>query len=446
MDSNDSRDPATGLLNRRAFLKEVHQIQLSTPTRLRRGCLLILNFPVLQTLVKGVDGQEAVDDALRHLLAIVETRVRSRDTLSRIAPNSFCLLLKGCRGPDAVVVADQYVALLRDVVVQCADRQLPLDLRYRIVSLDERGSKTRQRVSRLVVAPALPDHATLAKQIEVAGNRVDLTTSKVVSLNAARANRKDLLEAGNETDDEAGIDSDGANSATVLEIGSRSSAQSWRLRPGMLIGRKPLICCFRLQPVGVVQMSESVQKTDLFASVLAALALDNRQTRPVIESQVILPLQASQIDAEFPHWVSAMCQQMRVSPSDICLSLNVASLSKELRTVSPVLRQLNRAGIRLMLEGVLAASQFHMMKNVAQFDYLHISGRKLQDSLVTVAERIELQSIIDAAREQHCEICSGGIDSQALVDHALTMNIEIGFGRQCGASIAFPERAWVTAH
>lgn len=192
-------------------------------------------------------------------------------------------------------------------------------------------------------------------------------------------------------------------------------------------------------------MSGSLRKTDLFVSVLSALALDNQQTRPVVESQLILPVQANQIDAEFPQWVSAQCQQMRVSPSDICLSLNVESLSKALRTVSPVLRQLNRIGIRLMLEGVVASSQFRMMKSIAQFDYLHVSGRKLQDSLETVSERIELQSIIAAAREQHCEICSGGIDSQALLDHALTMQIEIGFGRQCGVSIAFPERAWVTA-
>ena len=444
MDVSDARDPATGLLNRRAFLKEVHEIQRSTPARLRRGCLLILNYPVLQLLADGDEGQEAVDDALRHLLAIVETRVRTRDTLGRIAPHSLCLLLKGCREPDAVVVADQYVALLRDVVVQCAGRQLPLDLRYRIVSLDAPGSKPRQGVSRLVVAPALPDHTTLAKQIEVAGNRVDLSTSKVVSLNAARAIRKEL-GAGSETDEKAGTDSGGTDSAIVLEVGSRDSAQSWRLRPGMLIGRKPLICCFRLQPMGVAHMSGSLQRTDLFSSVLAALALDNKQTRPVVESQLIVPILANQIDIKFAQSVSALCQQMRVSPSDICLSLNIESLSKELRTVSPVLRQLNRVGIRLMLEGVLSASQFRMMKNVAQFDYLHVSGRKLQDSLVTVSERVELQSIIDVAREQQCEICSGGIDSQVLLNHALAMKIEIGFGRECGASIAFPEQAWVSA-
>jgi len=227
MVDNDTRDPATGLLDRRAFLQEVHKVQNSTPTRLRRGCLLIMSFPILQSLAQSDGGEEALDDALRHLLAIVETRVRTRDPLGRIAPHSLSLLLKACRESDAVVVADQYVALLRDVVVQCNGRQVPLDLRYRIVPLDARGSKPRQGVSRLVVAPSVSDHLTLAKQIEVAGNRVDLTSSKVVALNAARS-------------------------------------QSWRLRPGMLIARQPLICCFWLHTVGVARMSGSLQKTDMF--------------------------------------------------------------------------------------------------------------------------------------------------------------------------------------
>ena len=445
MVDNDTRDPATGLLDRRAFLQEVHKVQNSTPTRLRRGCLLIMSFPILQSLAQSDGGEEALDDALRHLLAIVETRVRTRDPLGRIAPHSLSLLLKACRESDAVVVADQYVALLRDVVVQCNGRQVPLDLRYRIVPLDARGSKPRQGVSRLVVAPSVSDHLTLAKQIEVAGNRVDLTSSKVVALNAARAVKKDLPSADNDNPGETEPADPARGSGIVVEIGSRSSSQSWRLRPGMLIARHPLICCFWLHTVGVARMSGSLQKTDLFASVLAALALNNQQTRPVVESQLIVPIEASQLDVEFAKWVSAQCQAMRVSPSDICLSLNVESLTKVLRDASPVLRQLNRIGIRLLLQGVVASSQFRMIKSIAQFDYLYVSGRQLKDSMESVAERVEVQSIIDSARKQNCEICAGGIDSKALFDHALAMNVEIGFGRQCGASIAFPEQAWTTS-
>lgn len=441
MTEDGLHDPATGLLSRQAFLEEVREAHRLLPQRLRRGCLLILHFPVIQSLDAADQNDEAstdiVDDALCHLLAIVEKRVRTRDTLGRISRHSLCILLKGCKESDAVVVADQYAALLRDIVVKDGDRQLPMDMRYRIVPLDARGSRPRQGVSRLIVAPAVQDNARLSKQFDVAGNTVDLSSSKVVSLNAIRVDKKSSSQ------NDRTVDSNAAGVGSVLEVGARDSAQSWRLRPGMLVQRKPLVCCFRLQPVGVAKIGDSLQNTDLFASILTALGLSNRETRPVIESQLILPVQASQIDSQFAQWLADRCKQMRVAPSDICLSIGIDSLSATLRSVAPILRQLNRNGIRLMLEGVGSSSQLHMIKNVAQFDYLHISGRTLNDSVTKSGLRVELEAIIAEAREQQCEICAGGIDSVAMLNHAVAMKVEIGFGRECGVSTAFPEEAWV---
>ena len=432
-----SQDPATGLLTREAFLREVREAQQLLPDRLRRGCLLILQFPLLRTLSAINNDAGACDDAMRHLLAIVETRVRSRDTLGRIAQHSLCVLLKGCKEDNAVVVADQYVALLRDIVLQAGDQQLPMGLRYRIVTLDARGSRPRQGVSRLVKARPVTDPIMLAKEIEVAGNRVDLMSSKVVSLNAARANKPQ------EDNENRHVELSASGHNSVVDIGEQNNAHAWRLRPGMLISRMPLVCCYRLQPISVEKNARTLQQSDLFASILNALALHERESRPQIESQLILPVQAEQITSGFPQWVSRCCKQMRVAPSDICLSLGVQSLSDELNRVAPELRLLNRYGVRLMLEDVGSSSQFRMMKNIANFDYLHVSGRTLSDSLIKISERISLESIIAEAKAQHCEISAGGIDTDAKLKHAAKMNIEIGFGRQCGPSIAFPAQAWI---
>lgn len=435
MAEDGQRDPATGLLNRQAFLEEVHEAHRLMPQRLRRGCLLLLHFPVIQSMAAG-DG--TADDAMLHLLAIVETRVRTRDTLGRISRHSLCILLKGCKEMDAVTVADQYVALLRNIVVKAGDSHLPMDLRYRIVPLDARGNRPRQGISRLIVAPPLQEFSHLSKQLDVAGNTVDLSASKVVSLNAVRRDKTVNVQEGANPDASAA-----GSSNSVLAVGARSSAQSWRLRPGMLVQRKPLVCCHRLQPMGLVKMGDSLQYTDLFASILTALGLSSPETRPIIESQLIVPVQASQIDSHFPPWLDARCKQMRVAPSDVCLSIPVESLAKNLRSVAPALRELNNNGIRLMLEGAGLTSQFRMMKNVAHFDYLYVSGRMLNDSLTKVARRVELESVISEAREQQYEICAGGIDSLTMLNHAVSMNVEIGFGRECGASTAFPDDAWV---
>ncbi|MFK7992553.1 MAG: EAL domain-containing protein [Granulosicoccus sp.] len=440
MAEKGDRDPATGLLSRQAFLEEVREAHRLMPLRLNRGCLLILHFPVIQSMVTGGSADElsadSADDAMLHLLAIVETRVRTRDTLGRISRHSLCILLKGCNESDAIIVADQYAALLRDIVVKSGKKYMPMDMRYRIVPLDSRGKRSRQGVSRLVVAPPIDNFSTLSKQIDVAGNIVDLSSSKVVSLNAMRTVKPDS-HPGCPVDDPAHTLKN-----SVLDLGGRDRAHAWRLRPGMLVQRKPLVCCHRLQPMGIVNTANRLQDTDLFISMLTALGLSSPEKRPIVESQLILPVQANQIQPEFPQWLAERCKQMRVAPSDICLSFSVDSLAPKLRNIAPILRQLNSNGIRLMLEGAASANQFRMMKNVAQFDSLFISGRTLNDSLTKIAMRVELEAVITEAREHQCEICAGGIDSAAMLIHATTMQIEIGFGRQCGASTAFPEEAW----
>jgi len=429
-------DPVTGLLTRAAFLEEVRETNETVPSQLRRGCLLVLQFPILKTLLKNNDSSQDCDDTIRHLLAIVETRLRSRDTLGRISHHSLCVLLKGCRASDAVVVADQYLSLLRDVVLDIGGRQVPLDCRYRIVTMDKSGIRTGSRVSRLYVSPPITNELKLAKQIDVAGNRVDLSTSKVVSLNVERANRH--IEAVAENTDI--IEDQPGNS--VFEINKSDSAKAWRLRPGMLITRMPLLCCYMLQPLYKNKQTAKLQNADILTSMLSALALHVSGARPVVESQLILPVQAEQIEEGFAQWISVRCKTSRVAPSDICLSVSVDSLASDLRRIAPELRLLNRYGIRLMLEGVNSSNQFRMMKNIAHFDYLQISGRALNDSLRQLAARVNLESIITEARTQDCEICTGGIDNDILMKHALAMQIDIGFGRSCGTSVAFPAQAW----
>ncbi|MFT4727761.1 MAG: EAL domain-containing protein (putative c-di-GMP-specific phosphodiesterase class I), partial [Granulosicoccus sp.] len=96
-------------------------------------------------------------------------------------------------------------------------------------------------------------------------------------------------------------------------------------------------------------------------------------------------------------------------------------------------------GIRLMLEGVSSAPQFTALQNLAGFDYLWISAKSLQGSIRDMQKRQELEALVDAAHAQHREVCAAGVDSQALLEHAQALRIDVGFGRMCGRSLPFPE-------
>jgi diguanylate cyclase (GGDEF)-like protein len=421
-------DPVTGLLSRQAFLQEVRVAQDQLPTHGRRGCLLIIHFPVLLTLEQH-EGRDALNDALRHLLAIVETRLRSRDILGRISGNTLCLLLKQCKESDAVVVADQYMGLLGDVVINIANLPHSMDMRYRIVPLDLMGTRQKQGISRRIKAPAVTSGSPVVKEIEVSTNHVDLSQSKVVSLTQYSKGQQ--------------------RSADALRVIKPSSGNaiplqkqvSWRLKPGKLMRRKSLVCCFRLQPIGGRCSPEVLQHSEILASILKSLALTSARSRPMLESQLILPVQAWQIDDSFPGWIAERCETLRVAPADICLSLSVESLTENLRRVTPALRHLNRRGIRLMLEGAESVTQVKLLHKLAQFDYIYISGRTLNDSVNKPQIRDTLESLIQFAGKQHSEICSGGIDTPGMEAHAVSIGVEVGFGRACGRSVPFPNQA-----
>ena len=427
-------DAATGLLNRRAFVREVMELRQQGARTRYLGCLLVLQFPVIKSLEITGKPDDPGDDAMRHLLAVLETRTRTRDPMGRIARHSLCILLRGCLTHNAMVVADQYAALLRDIVISVNDKQFPMQLRYRVVSLDKREQRAVCGATRIIYGPPIDQDTKLSHQLEVTGNKVDFAVSKVVSLNSARAEKKQTTarSEGSET----GMPN--RKKGQVLRLGMKNQTHSWRMRPGMLLLRKPLVCCHRLQGVGVGETAQNLQMLPLFASMLNALALNRGEARPRIESQIILPIIPGQIDADFPQWVADRCKQLRVAPSDICLSLEVDSLALDLRRAGPLLRQLNNKGIRLMLEGPSSASQFRMTQKIAQFDYLYVSGRAMTDSLSRLDERVRLSALIDEARAGHCEICAGGVDSAAMIEHGLAMKVDIGFGRGCGASTAFP--------
>lgn len=441
------RDPDTGLLQRAAFLAEVRKGQNTVGSQVRRGCLLILHFPVLRQISKAA-GADAATVALRNLLGIVETRHRSRDTMGRIGDHSLCIFLRRCKEQDAMLIAEQYVALLRDVVLEAGDDRASMDLHYRIVPLDWRGRRSRQGVSRMVKAP--DDAARVVSAIQILASSGEKELGKLVYLSPRQS--PPLVsglplategEPGNDSGNDSGKDGgkDGGR-----EVGRKSGHETgsavsgnYRLRPGMLLQHRPLVCCYRVRPVGLFTPVEPLMQSALFGRVLDALSLNADQSRPVVESQLIVPIEASQLTSESASWLKSECRDRRVAPSDVCLSLHVDSISRDLRSSLPAIRSLNRQGIMLMLEGVSSAAQFSAIRHLAGFDYVLISPKVLQASLLQIRARRELESLIAMAKEQQRQVCAAGIDTPALLAHAQVLQTEIGFGRMCGRSEPFPK-------
>ncbi|MGQ7843196.1 EAL domain-containing protein [Granulosicoccus sp. 3-233] len=419
MEEELQRDPQTGLLRRAAFLAEVRKSRTDGVSQVRRGCLLILHFPVLRQIQEAAGG-EASGIAMMNLLGIVETRHRSRDTMGRLGDHSLCIFLRRCKEEDAMLIAEQYVALLRDVILEAGETRASMDLHYRIVPLDWRGRRSRQGVSKMVKSP--DDAARVVSAIKTLACTGGPGLGQLVHLSPPHRPPSTVASAAGTT---------GAEAVTL-------AASGYRLLPGMLMQHRPLVCCYRVRPLGVFTAAGALSASPLISAVLDTLALGAEQARPVIESQLIVPVEAAQLNSESARWLKSECRERRVAPSDVCLSLHVDSLTRDLRASLPAIRSLNRQGIMLMLEGVSSAAQFKAIRHLAGFDYLLISPKDLQASLLQIRARQELESLLVMAREQQRQVCAAGIDTPALLAHAQVLNVDIGFGRRCGRSEPFP--------
>ena len=431
MSDNPTHDPVTGLLNRAAFLKEVRQARAASNSSQRRGCLLILHFPGLVEVAEN-EGPDVASHSLKNLLAIIETRLRGRDTLGRIGAQSLCLLLRQCKESDALIIADQYEGLLNDVTLDDKIQRSLAGFHYRIVAMDTNNRHSRTSDPGEVNARALSEAALLLSTIQ-SFTQVDLSApGELVPLEPTTTEQRESLVMDTLAQGAAAQDSTNNDKAEL-------SAQSWRLKPGHLLNAQFLATCYRVQPVGFAKTDLPLAENPMFHAALDALALNLKQARPAIESQLILPVDATQLTNEASFWLKERCKRQRIAPSDICLLLSVESVSRDLRTCMPILRRLNRQGIRLMLEGVSSAPQFTALQNLAGFDYLLISAKTLQGSILDIRKRQELDALVDSAHAQHREVCAAGVDSQALLEHARQLRIDIGFGRICGRSLPFPE-------
>ena len=431
MSDDPTLDPATGLLQRAAFLKEVREAQTGASNHKRRGCLLILHFPGLLDIAQD-EGPSVAANSLKNLLAIIETRLRRRDTLGRIGAQSLCLLLRQCRESDAIIIADQYEALLNEVAFDEKLQRALAGFHYRIVALDSSGRHSRSLDDAEINARALGEASVLLSTIQ-SFTEADLSEpGELVTIEPSTTEQRETLvmdTIAQGTPDKDSLDKDKAE----------LTEQSWRLKPGHLLNSQLLATCYRMQPVGFANTNQPLPENPMFDAALNALALNLKQARPAIESQLILPVDATQLTNEASFWLKERCRHQRIAPSDICLLLSVESVSRDLRTCMPILRRLNRQGVRLMLEGVNSAPQFTALQNLAGFDYLWISAKALQGSILDIRKRHELEALVDAAHGQHREVCAAGIDSQALLDHAQVLRVDIGFGRMCGRSLPFPE-------
>ncbi|WP_139206274.1 GGDEF domain-containing protein [Blastococcus sp. DSM 46786] len=120
--SGASRDPLTGLRNRRGFDEALDEL-LSEAARTREPLSAALLDVDHFKLVNDTYGHEAGDRVLCRVADVWQTELPAGAVLARHGGDEFSLLLPGTRGPDALALVRRICALHADVPLSCGVTQ-----------------------------------------------------------------------------------------------------------------------------------------------------------------------------------------------------------------------------------------------------------------------------------------------------------------------------------
>jgi diguanylate cyclase (GGDEF)-like protein len=111
LESLADRDPLLGILNRRAFERELRRMAAFVERYGGKASVVFIDLNKFKW-INDVYGHKAGDDVLRHVAALIEANVRSSDLVARLGGDEFGILLAQADGAAAAAKAEQLEAVL----------------------------------------------------------------------------------------------------------------------------------------------------------------------------------------------------------------------------------------------------------------------------------------------------------------------------------------------
>lgn len=121
----DSKDPLTGLMDRRSFLKTLRRDALRTVSSGGLMALLLVNVDQFRR-VNSVFGLRKGDQVLVHLAGMLQEISRRRDLVARIGDDEFALLLPGVMNEGHAVLAANKIRRSLELPLEVEGERIPL--------------------------------------------------------------------------------------------------------------------------------------------------------------------------------------------------------------------------------------------------------------------------------------------------------------------------------
>jgi len=415
-----SRDPLTGLLNRREFEIRLQQALDSARAGEREHALLYLDLDQFK-IVNDTCGHVAGDEMLKQLANQLQKEIRANDVLARLGGDEFGVILEGCSIDKATQIADLLRQSVKDFRFLWENRTFEIGVSIGLVPISrDSGGLTEMLSAADSACYVAKDHGR---------NRIHIY----------------------QPDDRA--------------LAQRRGEMQWvhRLREGLENNSFDLYCQAIVPlreaagvPARFYEILVRVQDTDLILPAAFIPAAERYHLMPSIDRWIIgtvfsmlekyqarvgrdgarfaVNLSGQSLgDEKFLEFVTQQFAQHRVDPETICFEITETAAIANLTRARDFIARFKGMGCRFALDDFGSGlSSFGYLKNLP-VDYLKIAGdfieRMAEDpvdhamvdainqighvmGLITVAESVENVLTLDKLREIGLDYAQGlGLDT-----------------------------------
>jgi diguanylate cyclase (GGDEF)-like protein/PAS domain S-box-containing protein len=418
-----SHDVLTGLINRREFENRLNEaLQEARADSSSTFVLLYLDLDQFK-LVNDTCGHQAGDRLLKDITGILQTRVRSKDTIARLGGDEFGILLEDCTVEHAAMIADTLRQAIREYRFESGDGAMNVGVSIGIVEING----TSESITSLMSAADVACYAAKdsgrnrvhAYQYGAAPERHREMQWVSRLTRACEENRLELYYQ------------------PIVPIGANPDTR----------GHYELLLRMRGENGELVQPAEFIPAAERYnimpmidrwvvKQALGALAHYRCDGDAGAGYTLAINLSGTSLnDDRFLEFLIDELHTHDLSPGAVCFEITETAAIANLPNVAHFMREFRARGCRFSLDDFGSGlSSFMYLKNLP-VDYLKIDGQFIQNVTTDHVDRAMVEAITQVGHAMGIKTIAERVDSPEV----LACLAEIGVEYAQGFYIAVPE-------
>jgi diguanylate cyclase (GGDEF)-like protein/PAS domain S-box-containing protein len=418
-----SHDALTGLINRREFENRLNEALLTARADTdTTHVLLYLDLDQFK-LVNDTCGHQAGDRLLKEVTGLLQTRIRTSDTIARLGGDEFGLLLQDCTGDRAAKVADSLRQAIREYRFEWTDGAMHIGVSIGIVEINSTSESITSVMSAADVACyAAKDSGRNRVHMYQSGTAPERHREMQWVSKLTRAVEENRLELYYQP---------------IVPIGAnRDPRGHYELLVRMRSENGSLILPAEFIPAAERYNVMSIIDRWVVRQALGALAHYRTDGDHRNGYTISINLSGTSLnDDRFLEFLISELQTYDLSPGAVCFEITETAAISNLANVIHFMREFRARGCQFSLDDFGSGlSSFMYLKNLP-VDYLKIDGQFIQNVTTDRVDRCMVEAITQIGHAMGIKTIAERVETAEV----LACLADIGVEYAQGIYVAIPE-------